>query len=528
MKSRFDSLTSSLAILLSFLSLFSCHHGGKIIEKKILKKNALDNNYIFIWNKSQSFLGITNASLSKPYAPGPIEIISSDGTLVLGPHNENHLEELFSLISPFKSTKKNHRTATKKQKVSKASTPADFKDSTLKFIYNDEKAQFVASIFPHGEHSELPEFFASPTEEDVKEGLNIKGFESVSPIERINNIQISNVKINDLRASEASSMSINIYNSAVKNVNVTSRLTDFESYSALENYPSLDLALLPHSFMKRSPDSVDHIVISNRKIKSLDIGQKVQNLVITNCYFDKDINLRFFLLDTLVLNDLKFSSGNAIIHLKADNHPLKKIVLLTDRTDLRRMDLDYTIFNYCHEEKPRNGLYQNSWHSQISKNISDIISGQKLTYNIEGIKQAKIDSGKFEDNQKILGFAIVPIKIWWNNYDQDKMQVINATLELFTCVFLINALLFNRIINIYEIDEISKAREKSYDINNRFRRLSYKLCLCLIYSGYIFWGLRLDFSKLKINNLWFVSWIISQYVLGLISLGYIANIIITK
>jgi hypothetical protein len=50
---------------------------------------------------------------------------------------------------------------------------------------------------------------------------------------------------------------------------------------------------------------------------------------------------------------------------------------------------------------------------------------------------------------------------------------------------------------------------------------------CLIYTSYLFWGLKLDFGKLKLANIPRAMLVIFQYLIGIICLAYLANYIIS-
>jgi len=50
----------------------------------------------------------------------------------------------------------------------------------------------------------------------------------------------------------------------------------------------------------------------------------------------------------------------------------------------------------------------------------------------------------------------------------------------------------------------------------------------LLYTAFIFWGLKLDVKELVIKKWWAIILIVFEYSIGVVCLAYIANFIITK
>ena len=188
--------------------------------------------------------------------------------------------------------------------------------------------------------------------------------------------------------------------------------------------------------------------------------------------------------------------------------------------DATKLDLDYRFFNFCYED--------NDNYFYVEGKFKEIIESQRINNNQEGAIDASIDSAKFEDQQHFLTYLFIPVKSWWNNYGYDKGKVITSSLELFGIVWFINLILFRKILDIYTYGEISKEQKGSSRFRSKVKRQLYLSLLCLIYSGYLFFGLKFEINKLKLKSLWLAFWVIGQYVVGIICLAYIANLVITR
>ncbi|PSL48282.1 hypothetical protein CLV51_1021149 [Chitinophaga niastensis] len=96
--------------------------------------------------------------------------------------------------------------------------------------------------------------------------------------------------------------------------------------------------------------------------------------------------------------------------------------------------------------------------------------------------------------------------------------------------FVINLCLYPKIIyEGYNLEQFKDAEEELVGSQRNARRKKVsKFLNCLMFTGFIFWGLKLDPEKIRVANLPLSFWIILQYIIGLICLGYIANVIIAK
>jgi hypothetical protein len=256
--------------------------------------------------------------------------------------------------------------------------------------------------------------------------------------------------------------------------------------------------------------------------------KNVQNVNINRC-FDLYVNNSVFSSNTEIscseTDTVRMDSVDLVGQVLLKNKQLKKVVLALQHVNCSQLDIDYTSFTY--DPYITDIKDKRYWIADVEDNFKGIIRRQRLKKNPLGVEEATIDSAVFEDEQHIFGDAVVFIKRRWNNYGFDKEQVVGSSLELFCIFAVINFFWFGLMLQEYEISYIKVARKESFNFK-KYRGIPYRILLSLLYSGFIFYGLRFDFSNLRINKIGLSVFLIAQYVLGIISLAYIANLIITK
>lgn len=116
----------------------------------------------------------------------------------------------------------------------------------------------------------------------------------------------------------------------------------------------------------------------------------------------------------------------------------------------------------------------------------------------------------------------------WNNYGYEPHLVFRNSALLMMFFFFFNLFLYPKILyKGYPIDEFILANavvRKRKGFKVRMLNVAY----CFIYTGFIFWGLKLSPEKIRVSRLGYSIYLIFQYLVGLVCLAYIANIIITK
>ncbi|PIF43680.1 hypothetical protein CLU96_0592 [Chryseobacterium sp. 52] len=118
----------------------------------------------------------------------------------------------------------------------------------------------------------------------------------------------------------------------------------------------------------------------------------------------------------------------------------------------------------------------------------------------------------------------------WNYFGYEKNMIFQNSIMLMLFFFSFNLLFFPKI--LYQGYYM-----REFTIADRFIRRTYpnpwllevrNMVNCFFYTFFVFWGLKLDIENLKVSNIWYCSLILLEYVVGIICLGYIANIIISR
>ena len=84
------------------------------------------------------------------------------------------------------------------------------------------------------------------------------------------------------------------------------------------------------------------------------------------------------------------------------------------------------------------------------------------------------------------------------------------------------------VLNTYVMKEFVEIYQDVIPGKRGIAKLLYYAVYCFLYTGFVFWGVKLSIDKLKIKNVYLAVWIIFQYSAGVICLAYLANYIITK
>jgi hypothetical protein len=116
-------------------------------------------------------------------------------------------------------------------------------------------------------------------------------------------------------------------------------------------------------------------------------------------------------------------------------------------------------------------------------------------------------------------------KYWWD-YGYNKFLVVRNAILLNLFFFLINIFLYGKLLNqTYTLDKfLDIERNMNHvTIHDKIRRLSY----IFLYTGYIFWGLKLDIENVNIWKARLFYYVLFQYMVGVVCLAYLANLIIT-
>ena len=245
----------------------------------------------------------------------------------------------------------------------------------------------------------------------------------------------------------------------------------------------------------------------------------------------------FTLADSL---DGKLSSTKIIFLQKAANivknyfYPFdtigeyRKHCINLYNTDVSKIKIDYDHFKF--------------YAAEIDKNDTDKLSPEVTKSIYEGMLKNFKDRGQTDSYEKLdieykrLKAGLKPhdfsLQDWWWRYGYEKERVFKHAI-LFILLFSIINFFFLHLLNdkrdgVYHIDHIPLFNAYKFGFSHRrftafFRRFWYSL----IYTSVIFFLLTLKIEKVKFSKLGSI-WVMFVYTVGLICMGFIANLILQK
>jgi hypothetical protein len=115
---------------------------------------------------------------------------------------------------------------------------------------------------------------------------------------------------------------------------------------------------------------------------------------------------------------------------------------------------------------------------------------------------------------------------WWWQYGYSKWRVVLWSL-LFLLVFAVfNCFIYERLMSTYDLAKLKK-KNISYTRNILLRWVHFFL-LSLVYTGFIFFKLSLDFDKVDFRKGSTVAILFFEYSVGLLCTGYMINWLLSK
>jgi hypothetical protein len=121
-------------------------------------------------------------------------------------------------------------------------------------------------------------------------------------------------------------------------------------------------------------------------------------------------------------------------------------------------------------------------------------------------------------------------KHWWD-YGYNKALIFRNSLIFFGVFLFINLLLFKHLIKVYlpaNIEEYYNNLKNDSGHTNKVKIAIYTIPCILLYTAFIFWGLKLDVKDLKVKHWLSLTLIIVEYSVGIICLAYLANYVLSK
>ncbi|MBO9202618.1 MULTISPECIES: hypothetical protein [Niastella] len=192
-------------------------------------------------------------------------------------------------------------------------------------------------------------------------------------------------------------------------------------------------------------------------------------------------------------------------------------------------------FNYEYFKLILNDKLTTSYKDYIFRQLLEMQQRNNFSYGYEKIDK-EYRQFKYLNKSYLLGnFQNWLDAVWWD-YGYDKFKVVVNSFIIFFLLSFLNFFLYSKLVYAYYPDKFKQIDER-LKANNMDDQPSFWIkakifftrnLVILIYTGFIFWGLKLDFKELELRKPLYLLIVIFQYIIGLICLAYIANYVITK
>ena len=234
----------------------------------------------------------------------------------------------------------------------------------------------------------------------------------------------------------------------------------------------------------------------------------------------------------LDLSGIQLKGDNLDLTNSTVNKKYGKCLINLVNADIEKIKLRYSMFELYFPDKDdltsdmNTNIYERLLKTQKDNGFTS--SYEKLDKDYAEFKYLK--SGKY---WSIIGVPLNFLdKNWWG-YGYDKMLIIRNTLFIFILFSIINCIFFGWIINIYDVPNLKDLAEVVIAKNVILQRIK-TLPIAFFYTGLIFFGLKFSTENLKYKeNL--IGWRFFNlvyffviYLGGLVCLGYMANLILSK
>lgn len=124
-------------------------------------------------------------------------------------------------------------------------------------------------------------------------------------------------------------------------------------------------------------------------------------------------------------------------------------------------------------------------------------------------------------------------KYWWD-YGYAKARVLFLSFFIFLIFTLLNLLCYDKLQEVYWPD---KFRDHDLSLTERYagndqrvlaKKMFKKSMSVILYTGFLFWGLRFEIKDIALKNRYVVLLVILQYITGVVCLAFIAHFILSR
>jgi len=226
----------------------------------------------------------------------------------------------------------------------------------------------------------------------------------------------------------------------------------------------------------------------------------------------------------LVLYNVDFSGVKGQVDLTKFN-TTKKTTLFLKNVDIKKLNINltHTLVTPVADQSYENRL---ATLQELVKRCNDLgYTGQAEEYDkaLQSLKY-KFNGEEYKD---------IISKYWWD-YGYDKSRVIFISIGVFFFFSLLNFTIANRMKEVYwperfqEFDARLNAQYVEQHRRNRVKKHFKHTLGIFLFTAFVFWGVRFDLKEMEIRHRGIVLLLVTEYVVGVICLAYIANFVISK
>ncbi len=295
---------------------------------------------------------------------------------------------------------------------------------------------------------------------------------------------------------------------------ITLTNSGFTDISFIED--TLNSNFVDSIFLLKRPSSIAKTIYFNKCFINGSFnwkGFKVQNVYFISCKFGPTASLADLRFDTLVLADCgKLPADIGFSPIPNNKDCYLKII----RTDITAANFKYPAgLHLLFDDKDGTDEINNVYMTLLEKLRKEAKTNSYQQADIDYRNQL---ASKGSVVEKTLNFIN---RTWWN-YGYNKGRVIWISFILLLLFFFINLLTWQRLQLIYPVGSIIDKMEDAFENKNYVRHAS----LVFLYTSFIFFSFKIDFTKIRFGNLRMVAYFLLQYIAGLVCLFFILNAIL--
>lgn len=210
-------------------------------------------------------------------------------------------------------------------------------------------------------------------------------------------------------------------------------------------------------------------------------------------------------------------------------------IRIEDVSDLSRIRFNYENFELVFHDTITHYINIPDWKIELTYKL--LLEEQLKQGFLNGYAKLDKEYKEFQYTREktIYGEFINWIdKTWWD-YGYDKSLVVKNSFIVFFFFFVVNLFFYSSLHEVYCPEKFKHLEERLVHKASDKRILKRGILIFInripgvfLYTGYLFWAVRLDIHNLEIRKPFAFTLLILEYVSGIICLAYIANYILGR